>query len=190
MQLVPAWHDSQALWERATEVQPRAVWGHLKLGETLRGQKRFREAAASYLRAGEIEPRGIKGPAGLLRTMGELAEAEGRIPAGTADQWEQVIADPGFDAQKMGLLIDALDHSKCRSCAEAMLWLGIRMYPQSDASLVSFARRELDRDRPDLAMVYLSEVRDANTDGLAEVTKRLHAPADENSPQRTQSPER
>ncbi len=180
MQLAPAWHDSLALWERATEAQPRAVYGHLKLGETLRAEKRYREAAASYLRAGDLDPGGIKGPAGLLRTVGELAEAEGRIPAGTCDQWEQVIADPGFDAKKMGVLIDALDHSKCRQCAEAMLWLGIRMYPQSDAGLVSFAKRELDRDRPDLAMVYVSEVRDPNTPGLAEVTRRLG----EGSPQR------
>jgi hypothetical protein len=180
MQLVPAWHDSLALWERATEAQPRAVYGHLKLGETLRAEKRYREAAASYLRAGDLEPGGIKGPAGLLRTVGELAEAEGRLPAGTCDQWEQVIADSRFDAKKMGLLIEALDQSKCRQCAEAMLWLGIRMYPQSDAGLVSFAKRELDRDRPDLAMVYVSEVRDPNTPGLAEVRRRLG----EDSPQR------
>ena len=88
--------------------------------------------------------------------------------------------DPGFDAKKMGVLIEALDQSKCRQCAEAMLWLGIRMYPQSDSGLVSFAKRELDRDRPDLAMVYVSEVRDRNTPGLAEVTRRLG----EDSPQR------
>jgi hypothetical protein len=173
LQLVPAWRDSQALWERATAVQPRAVYGHLKLGETLRAQKRYREAAASYLRAAELEPTGIKGPAGLLRTMGEQAEAEGRLSAGTVDQWEQVIADPAFDAQKMGVLIDALDHSQCRHCAEAMLWLGIRMYPQSDTGLVSFAKRELDRDRPDLAMIYVSEVRDPTTPGLADVRRRL-----------------
>ena len=36
-------------------------------------------------------------------------------------------ANPAFDAKKMGVLIDALDRSKCRQCAEAMLWLGIRM---------------------------------------------------------------
>ena len=176
MQLVPVWQDSLSLWQRATEVQPRAVYAHLKLGETLRGQKRFREAAASYLRAGDIEPGGIKGPAGLLRSMGELAEAEGRIPVGTCDQWEQVIAAPGFDAQKMGILIEALEQSKCRSCGEAVLWLALRMFPQSDASLVSFARRELDRGKTDTATVYVSEVRDPNTPGLVEVTKRLRAP--------------
>jgi hypothetical protein len=189
MQLVPAWHDSLALWQRATTVQPRAVYGHLKLGETLRGQKRYREAAQSYIQAGGVDPAGIKGPAGLLRTVGEQAEAEGRLPAGTCDQWEQVIADPAFDAKKMSTLIEALDRSKCRRCAEAMLWLGIRMYPQPDAALVSFAKRELDRDRPDLAMIYVTEVRDPKTEGLAEITRRLT----EDSPQRTQrtqSPDR
>jgi protein O-mannosyl-transferase len=178
--LVPAWNDSLSLWQRATTVQPQAVYGHLKLGETLRGQKDYRAAAASYIRAGEIEPRGIKGPAGLLRTLGEQAEAEGRIPAGTCNQWEEVIADPAFDAQKMGMLIEALDRSRCGQCAPAMLWLGIRMYPQSDAAMVKFAKRELDRDRLDLAMVYVSEIRDPNAEGLAELRRTL----EEVSPQR------
>ena len=184
MQLVPAWQDSLALWQRATAVQPRAVYGHLKLGETLRGQKRYREAAQSYIQAGGVEPGGIKGPAGLLRTLGEEAEAEGRLPAGTCDQWEQVIADPAFDAKKMSTLIEVLDH-KCRRCAEAMLWLGIRMYPQPDAALVSFAKRELDRDRPDMAMIYVTEVRDPKAEGLAEITRRLG----EGSPRGTPSPQ-
>ena len=176
-QLVPIWNDSLSLWQHATLAQPRAVYAHLKLGETLRAQKRYREAAASYLRAGEVEPGGIKGPAGLLRTLGEKAEAEGRIPAGTYRLWEDVIADPAFDAQKMGMLIDALDRSKCWKCAEAMLWLGIRMFPQSDAGLVNFAKRELDRDRPDLARVYINEVRNPNAPGLHDVAKRLDEPA-------------
>ncbi|HEY5282049.1 MAG TPA: hypothetical protein VIM14_04600 [Polyangia bacterium] len=176
MQIVPAWHDSLALWERAAWVQPRALYAHLKLGETLRAQKRFREAASSYVRAGEVEPQSIKGPAGLLRTVGEREEDEGRIPVGTYEEWEKVIAKPGFDARKMAALIDVLDQSECRSCAEAMLWLALRMFPQSDASLVSFARKELDRGRADTAMVYLSEVRDPSTPGVAEIAKRVREP--------------
>jgi protein O-mannosyl-transferase len=177
MQIVPAWHDSLALWERATAVQPHAIYAHLKLGETYREQKRFHEAASSYVRAGDIDPRSIKGPAGLLRTVGEREEAAGRIPAGTYEAWETVIAKPGFNAEKMVALIGVLDKSDCRSCAEAMLWLALRMFPQPDASLVSLARKEIDRGRADLAMVYLSEVRDLNTDGLSEIAKRVREPA-------------
>jgi len=177
MQIVPAWHDSLALWERATAVQPHAIYAHLKLGETYREQKRFHEAATSYVRAGDIDPRSIKGPAGLLRTVGEREEAAGRIPAGTYQAWETVIAKPGFNAEKMVALIGVLDKSDCRSCAEAMLWLALRMFPQPDASLVSLARKEIDRGRADLAMVYLSEVRDLNTDGLSEIAKRVREPA-------------
>jgi hypothetical protein len=173
MQLVPVWHDSLALWQHATWAQPRAVFGYLKLGETLRAEKRFREAAAAYVRAGEIEPAGVKGPAGLLRTVGEKAEAEGRIPPATCEVWESVMAKPGFDARRMESLIATLDKSDCRSCAEAMLWLALRMFPQSDASLIAFANKELDRERSDTAMVYLSEVRDIHAAGLAEVTQRL-----------------
>ena len=177
MQLVPAWNDSLALWERAATVQPRAIYAHLKLGETYRAQKRFHEAASSYVRAGEVDPRSIKGPAGLLRTVGEREEAAGRIPAGTYEAWESVIAKPGFDAQKMEALIAVLDKSDCRACSEAMLWLALRMFPQSDASLVMFARKEIDRGRADTAMVYLSEVHDPNTAGLSEVAKHLREPA-------------
>jgi hypothetical protein len=177
MQIVPAWSDSLALWQRAAAVQPRAVYAHLKLGETYRAQKRFHEAASSYVRAGDVDPHSIKGPAGLLRTVGEREEAAGRIPAGTCETWESVIAKPGFDAQKMEALIAVLDKSDCRSCAEAMLWLALRMFPQSDASLVSFARKEIDRGRADLAMVYLSEVHDPNTPGLDEVAKRVREPS-------------
>ena len=56
------------------------------------------------------------------------------------------------------------------------LYLALRMFPQSDASLVDFARKELDRDRTDLAMVYLSEVHDPNTIGLAEVARSVREP--------------
>ena len=96
---------------------------------------------------------------------------------GTCDTWESVIAKPGFNAQKMEALIAVLDKSDCRSCAEAMLWLALRMFPQSDASLVTFARKEIDRGRADIAMVYLSEVHDPNADGLAEIAKRLREPS-------------
>ena len=176
MQLVPSWHDSLALWERATVVQPRSIYAHLKLGETYRAQKRFREAATSYVRAGDVDPRSIKGPAGLLRTVGEREETAGRIPAGTYEAWETVIAKPGFNAEKMEALIKVLDKYECRSCTEAMLWLALRMFPQPDASLVKLAGLEIDRDRSDLAMVYMSEVRDPNTDGLSEISKRLREP--------------
>ena len=177
MQLVPSWHDSLSLWQHATAAQPRAIYAHLKLGETYRAQKRFHEAASSYVRAGDVDPRSIKGPAGLLRTVGEREEAAGRIPAGTSDTWEAVIAKPGFNAEKMQALIAVLDKSECRSCTEAMLWLALRMFPQPDASLVNFARKEIDRGRADLAMVYLSEVHDPNTPGLDEVAKRVREPS-------------
>ncbi len=173
MGLVPIWDDSLSLWQHATTAQPAAVYGHLKLGETYREEKRYQEAAACYLRAGEIEPHGIKGPAGLLHTLGERAEAEGRIPAGSTKQWEDEMSEKRFDARQMDILIETTDLGGCRSCAEAMLWLGLRLYPQKDASLVGFARKALEHGRPTTAMVYLSEVRDSNTEGLVEVVKLL-----------------
>jgi hypothetical protein len=171
MKLVPIWNDSLSLWQHATTVQPGAVYGYLKLGETYRVEKRYHEAAGAYLRAGEIEPHGIKGPAGLLHTLGERAEVEGRIPAGSTKEWEQTIADKRFDARQMDTLIETIDLSGCRSCAEAALWLGLRMYPQKDKSLVAFARKAAERGRISTAMVYLSEVADTNTEGLMDVVR-------------------
>jgi protein O-mannosyl-transferase len=181
--LVPAWNDSLSLWQHAITEQPRAVYGYLKLGETLRAKKEYRKAAASYIEAGKLD-RGLLGPAGWLRTLGERAEAEGRLPAGTADLWEKVIADPGFDVQKMDALIDALSRSRCGECAEPMLWLAIRIFQQSNAGMVGFAKRELERGRPALAKVYLKEViaRDPNTPGLVEVVQRLQDGASQPPP--------
>ena len=164
-----------SFWQYATAAQPRAIYGYLKLGETLRARKHYREAAAAYVSAGEVDRISVKGPAGLLRTVGEKAEAEGRVPAGTCEAWESVIAKPDFNARRMSALIDTLEKYDCHACAEAMLWLGLRMFPQSDASLVSFAKKEIERGRKDTAMVYLSEVRNPATQGLAEVLKQLDA---------------
>jgi hypothetical protein len=174
--LVPVWKDSLSLWQHAAATQPQAVFAHLKLGETLRAEGRFQEAAESYVQAGQVEPGGRKGPAGLLLTLGEKAEAEGRIPGGTTKQWEQTMGKPGFDAQQMGTLLDGVEKSNCHSCSEAMLWLALRMFPQSDVSLVALARKALDRGRTSTAMVYLGEIRNPNTEGLTEVIKRLTAP--------------
>ncbi len=176
MQLAPVWHDSLSLWQHAAAAQPKAIYAQLKLGETYREQKLYREAAACYMRAGDIDPHSIKGPAGLLRTIGEREESDGRIPKGTADAWESVIAKPGFDAQKMEALIGVLDKSECRSCMQSMLWLALRMFPQPDASLVSMARKEIDRGRKDAAMIYLSEIHDPSTPGLAEVAALVREP--------------
>lgn len=181
MRLVPIWNDSLSLWQHATAAQPGAVYGQLKLGETYRAEKRYHEAAAAYLRAGEIEPHGIKGPAGLLHTLGERAEAEGRVAKGSTAAWEQEIGSKGFDARDMDNLIERTDLSGCRSCAEAMLWLGLRMYPQTDKALVGFAHKAAERGRVSTAMVYLSEIRDTNTDGLADVIKLLREQQTEGS---------
>ena len=174
--LVPVWKDSLSLWQHAVATQPRALFAHLKLGETFRAEGRFHEAAASYLQAGQIEPGGLKGPAGLLHTLGESAEADGRLPAGTTRQWEQTIGKPGFDAHQMATLLDSVEASDCHSCSEALLWLALRMFPQSDTSLVGFAGKALDRGRTATAMVYLGEIRNPNTEGLSEIIRRLSAP--------------
>jgi tetratricopeptide (TPR) repeat protein len=173
MKQVPIWNDSLSLWEHATEVQPGAIYGYLKLGETYRTEKRYDEAVTAYVRASDIEPHGIKGPAGLLHTFGERAEAEGTVPAGSTKEWEDSIADKRFDARQMDTLIETIDLSGCHSCARAALLLGLRMYPQKDKSLVNFARKALERGRTAAALLYLRSVEHQDTEGYSEVTKLL-----------------
>jgi hypothetical protein len=173
MKQVPIWNDSLSLWQHATQAQPGAIYGYLKLGETHRSEKRYEEAITAYLNASQIEPHGIKGPAGLLHTVGERAEAQGTIPAGSTKEWEDTIADKRFDARQMDTLIETIDLSGCRLCARSALYLGLRMYPQKDKSLVNFARKSLERGRTAAAQLYLSAVEDRNTEGYADVAKIL-----------------
>lgn len=173
MKQVPIWNDSLSLWQHATLVQPGAIYGYLKLGETHRAEKRYDEAIAAYVRASDVEPRGIKGPAGLLHTFGARAEAEGTVPPGSTKEWEDSIADKRFDARQMDTLIETIDLSGCHSCARAALLLGLRMYPQKDKSLVNFARKALERGRTAAALLYLRSVEHQDTEGYSEVTKLL-----------------
>lgn len=173
MKQVPIWNDSLALWQHATAAQPRAIYGHLKLGETHRVAKRYDEAVAAYVRASDIEPHSIKGPAGLLHTFGERAEAEGTVPVGSTKEWEDTIADKRFDARQMDTLIETIDLTGCHACARSALLLGLRMYPQKDKSLVNFARKSLERGRTAAALLYLRAVQDPATEGYSDVTKLL-----------------
>ncbi len=173
MKQVPIWNDSLALWQHATAAQPRAIYGHLKLGETHRVAKRYDEAVAAYVRASDIEPHSIKGPAGLLHTFGERAEAEGTVPVGSTKEWEDTIADKRFDARQMDTLIESIDLTGCHACARSALLLGLRMYPQKDKSLVNFARKSLERGRTAAALLYLRAVQDPATEGYSDVTKLL-----------------
>lgn len=173
MKQVPIWNDSLALWQHATAAQPRAIYGHLKLGETHRVAKRYDEAIAAYVRASDVEPHSIKGPAGLLHTFGERAEAEGTIPVGSTKEWEDAIADKRFDARQMDTLIESIDLTGCHACARSALLLGLRMYPQKDKSLVNFARKSLERGRTAAALLYLRAVQDPATEGHSDVTKLL-----------------
>lgn len=175
LSLLPAWHDSVSLWQHAAKAQPRASFAFLKLGETYRSEKRFSDAAGAYIRLGELEPASLKGPAGLLRTLGERAESQGQIPTGTHATWEAALAQPDLDPTRVGLIIDRVDSSGCHACTSAVLWVALRMFHETDTNLVSAAKRELDRGRSDTASIYAMEVRDRGTAGLTEILARLNA---------------
>ncbi len=158
--LVAVWHDSLSLWHRATQAQPSAVFAHLKLGETTLHERRWGEASGAYLRAAQMERSSLLGPAGLFKTATLRAEAEGRLPQGTSARWQAALSRPGLNAPELSHLIDEVMASACRTCGPTLLWLGLRLFPQSDANLLARARGAAERGQVAAAWVLLSEVRD------------------------------
>jgi hypothetical protein len=158
--LIPAWHDSLALWRRATKVQPDAPFAHVKLGETALEAKQWAEAAAAYTHMAQTDRHSLLGPAGLLKTVSSRAEAEGKLPQGTYTKWQAALTRPGLDATSLSNLIDEAIASPCRNCGPAMLWLALRIFPQSDANLMARARQAAARGQADLAWVLIREMKD------------------------------
>jgi hypothetical protein len=161
--LLPAWHDSLALWRRATQVQPDAVYAQIKLGEAASKANQWAEAAAAYTHVARTERQNPLGPAGLLKTVSSRAEAEGKLPTGTYAKWQAALTRPGLDAGSLSDLIDEAIASPCRNCGSAMLWLGLRLFPQSDANLQARARQAAAQGQAGLVWVLINEMKDRSS---------------------------
>lgn len=158
-----AWSSSASLWQRSVAAQPEAYFGHLKLGETLRDAGRFDAAQRAYEGAIRLTPERPLGYVGLFTAYAAEAEAAGRLPAGTWRGWLARLGPAAADPAAFNALAKDVDDSGCRPCAASLMVLGLRSFPQKDATLLDQAERFLRSGRPDLALVYLDAVADRGT---------------------------
>lgn len=114
--VLPAWRDSVTLWSRAREVQPAALTAHLKLGEALRGARRWDEAAAAYVRAMRLVPGNPLPLAGLFTTFADEAVARGAVTADDVRRWQATFARTGSDEWRAAL---REMEARCPRCARA-----------------------------------------------------------------------
>ncbi|MCE9577668.1 MAG: tetratricopeptide repeat protein [Deltaproteobacteria bacterium] len=172
---VGVWHDSTTLWTHAVLAQPDARNALYKLGETRRDRGDWPGAIAAYQRAIRLDPDSPLGYAGLFYTYARRAEAQGAIAAGTADRWLAALGPALATPRAMAALLAEIPHAACAPCANLVLGLGLRQWPQPDAALLAAATDALDHGQPDVALVYLTSVRDPDAPAAAALIARARA---------------
>jgi hypothetical protein len=140
--------------------QPRAFFAQLKRGETERKLGNWNVSAAAYLRAIELEPLSALGFGGLVLTLAESAEAAGTIRRGMGRTWIARLETAVDNERELGTLIAETHRAGCGRCAQAIQWLALRRFPKSDQALLQSATLALRYDQPEMALVFLREVRD------------------------------
>jgi protein O-mannosyl-transferase len=160
LRLAATWRDSRALWARATAAQPEAFMARLKHGETLRDLGEWAPATAEYQAAIHLRPNSPFGYAGLFNLYGTRAEAQGRLPPGTASGWLADLGPAMEDPSAFDGLLARVPRRACPECANSLLLLDLRRWPRSDEALRRSARSALDHGLPDAALVLLSQAVD------------------------------
>jgi hypothetical protein len=161
--LAAAWRSSGALWAHATAAHPDALLGRLKYGETLRELGDWAPAVAEYQAVVRLKPNSPLGYVGLFHLYATRAEAQQRLPPGTANKWLGQLGAAVDDPSAFNALITRVPRSACSECANSLLLLNLRRWPRPDESLRRSARLALDRGMPDAAFVFLSQATDQQT---------------------------
>lgn len=172
-----SWHDSGALWARATTIQPDAFMARLKFGETLRDRREWGEAAGQYQAAVRLRPESPLGYVGLFYLYAARAESEGRLSPGTAARWLGELGRVIDDHARFDALIGEVSRAACPPCANTLLLLNLRRWPRSDESLGVAARAALDEGLPDVALVFLSQAVDQNAPAWIDLATRARRAA-------------
>ncbi|HEY5088707.1 MAG TPA: hypothetical protein VIK30_01990, partial [Polyangia bacterium] len=158
--LAATWKNSRALWAHASAAHPDALLARLKYGETLRDLDEWAPATAEYQAAVRLRPNNPLGYAGLFNLYATRAEAEGRLPPGTARRWLGQLGVAIDDPSAFAALMARVPRRACPECANSLLLLNLRRWPQPDPSLRRAARAALDQGMPDAAFVFLSQAVD------------------------------
>jgi hypothetical protein len=170
--LSATWHDTRALWTRAADEHPDAIFAHFKLGEALRDARDWKGAVAEYQAAIRLDPDLTLGYAGLLFVYASRAEDEHRVAPGTASRWLGEFIPSLEGARAFEAYYARVPYDACPTCSNLLLGVGLMRWPQPDRVLVDAAGRALDAGRRDTALVYLASVRDRATPGFAELAQR------------------
>jgi hypothetical protein len=161
--LAATWSNSRALWAHATAAHPDALLGRLKYGETLRDLGDWPPAVAEYQVVVRLRPNSPLGYVGLFHLYATRAEAQQRLPPGTARKWLGELGAAIDDPRAFNALIVQVPHLACPECANSLLLLNLRRWPWPDESLCRAARAALDQGMPDAAFVLLGQVTDQQT---------------------------
>lgn len=162
------WHDSRALWAHAVSQHPDALMARLKHGETLRDAGRFADAVREYQAAIRLDEKNLLGWAGLFHLYSVQAEHTGQLPAGTAETWLRALGPAMADERAFVALLGAIPRDGCAPCSNTLLVMGLMRWPKPDAELLDAARLALEGGARDVALVYLSRIRE-RTAAVAEV---------------------
>lgn len=162
-----AWRTSLSLWRRATAAQPRAYYGFLALGHTLRDQGDLDGAVAAYRRAIAIDPALPQGGLSLcLADARRNAARQGRPPE-EVDRIGSVLRQrwgsaPGLLNMSARLLVQG--YAGCAQLAESRAF---ELRPPTARDLVMAASRWAVVGQPRLALRHLDRAREAGGDDAA-----------------------
>jgi hypothetical protein len=171
------WRQSSTLWVHATQAQPRSFFAFLKLGELRSREASWTEASRAYLRAIEIDPDSALGFVGLFGSSAQRQEAAGRLPAGTARQWQRRLEVAILDPSQLHQLATDTRAAGCAPCSQTVLWLSLRLFPRGDDQLLALAERALAMGLPGDALIVLQQLKDPSSPRARDLLRWVQIPA-------------
>ena len=154
------WSDSSSLWANTVDKEPRAYLARLKYGETLRETGEWQPAAGQYQAAIRLEPERILAYVGLFFLYANEAESAGDLAPGTADRWLRAAGAAVRSPDRLQSFRRDILSAGCVRCERILLLWQLRRWPVDDAVLKTAAKKALAAGQRDVALVYLSEVKD------------------------------
>lgn len=157
------WRDSLSLWRNAAQAQPESYFVRLKYGETLRDAGRWERAVTEYQAAIRLRPEQPLAYAGLFHVY---ARQSPKVSDEIAERWLSGLGVALRSTRDMQAFRSRVESAGCTRCARVLLLIEVRRWPPGDENLQAAARRALEAGQRDVALIYLSEVRDRGSDGF------------------------